>query len=98
MINGLGLKSLESILHVATKPATPTQSESFASFFSDALAQTEQLQKTANEKTQAFLKGESTDLHNVAMAVQAAELHFEFVQQIRNKMVQAYQEVMRTQL
>jgi flagellar hook-basal body complex protein FliE len=45
-----------------------------------------------------FISGESTDLHNVALASQKAALDFEMFLQVRNKVVQAYQEVMRLQL
>ena len=35
------------------------------------------------------------DIHNVALASQRAELSMELFQQVRNKFVQAYQEIMK---
>jgi flagellar hook-basal body complex protein FliE len=47
---------------------------------------------------EGFLAGDRQDLHSVAMAAQRASLEFEMLLQVRNKVVQAYQEVMRMQL
>ena len=45
-----------------------------------------------------FISGEVQDLHSVALATQRASLEFETFLQVRNKVVNAYQEVMRMQL
>jgi flagellar hook-basal body complex protein FliE len=97
MISGISsLQPLASLEQLSS--ATNKQSKQFGQFFSDALAQAEHSHLNAAQKTEGFLKGENLDLHNVAIAVQTAEMQFQFVQQVRNKMVSAYQEVMRTQL
>ena len=59
------------------------------------------LQSTQNDASQAvqsFLTGETEDLHSTALATQRAELSFELGLQVRNKVVQAYQEIMRMQM
>ena len=45
-----------------------------------------------------FLLGENEELHKVAAATQQAELSFDLFLQVKNKVVQAYQEIMRMQL
>ncbi len=45
-----------------------------------------------------FLSGEGEELHHVAISAQAAEMSFDLFMQVRNKVVQAYQEVMRMQI
>ncbi len=55
-------------------------------------------QLNANESVQKFLSGDSEELHSTALAVQRAELEFDLFLQVRNKVVQAYQEIMRMQL
>ena len=52
----------------------------------------------ATRMTESFLNGDRQDLHSVALASQKASLEFEMLLQVRNKIVQAYQEVMRMQL
>jgi flagellar hook-basal body complex protein FliE len=45
-----------------------------------------------------FVSGDTQDLHTVALAAQKAGLELDMFLQVRNKLVQAYQEVMRMQL
>ena len=70
----------------------------FASHLRTAVNNVESAGAEAEHLTNQFLNGESVDLHNVALAGQKASLDFEMLLQVRNKVVQAYQEVMRIQL
>ena len=45
-----------------------------------------------------FLSGEGEDLHTTILATQQAELSFDLFLQMRNKVVSAYQEIMRMQM
>ena len=71
---------------------------SFGSAFQDAIARVEHQRVEARASLDRFLSGEGEELHQVAIATQKAELSFEMFQQVRNKVVQAYQEVMRMQV
>ena len=44
------------------------------------------------------MTGESQDLHTTVIAMQKADLSFQMMMQVRNKIVQAYQEIMRMQM
>lgn len=66
--------------------------------FQGALRSVEGTRETADKKIDRFLSGEGEELHRVIMAAQQAELSFELFQQVRNKVVEAYQEIMRMQL
>jgi len=44
------------------------------------------------------MSGEGDDLHSTILASQRAELEFQMFMQVRNKVVSAYQEVMKMQL
>jgi flagellar hook-basal body complex protein FliE len=70
----------------------------FQQFLASALDQTVKLQSQAGEATQQFLTGEADDLHKVMIAQEKAGLAFQLTLQVRNKMVEAYQEVMRMQI
>jgi len=71
---------------------------SFQSVFADAIGNVQQAQKTADASVDRFLSGENEEIHHVALATQQSELAFEMFLQVRNKVVQAYQEVMRMQM
>jgi flagellar hook-basal body complex protein FliE len=58
----------------------------------------EKSSKNAADTIQQFLSGESEELHNTVIATQKAELQFEMFLQVRNKVVSAYQEIMKMQV
>ena len=59
--------------------------------------QAEQLQGTADTKVAALLEGNGIDVHNAMIAVEKADLSFQLMMQVRNKIVAAYQEISRMQ-
>ncbi len=56
------------------------------------------LQKDASGAVEKFLTGENEELHTTVLAAQKAELAFDLGLQVRNKVVAAYQEIMRMQM
>ena len=70
----------------------------FRSVLEGAIDQVELSRSNANQSVQSFLSGEGDDLHSTVLAVQRADLEFEMLMQVRNKVVSAYQEVMRMQM
>lgn len=98
-------KALEMVRHVeALRPDTTNAARpadgagGFQQIFQQAIHQVQASQANAAQQTQAFLNGESKDLHEVALSVQKAGLQFEMMLELRNKAVSAYQEVMRMQI
>lgn len=81
--------------------ATPADTEGGAAFhsaFTDAIAKVETFQNNAAASVNRFLSGEGEELHQVALATKQAELTFDLFMQVRNKVVAAYDEVMRMQV
>ncbi|MCL5744594.1 MAG: flagellar hook-basal body complex protein FliE [Acidobacteria bacterium] len=70
----------------------------FQSVLEKTLGGVEQARNEANTAVEKFLTGESEELHTTVMATEQAELSFELFLQTRNKVVQAYQEIMRMQM
>jgi len=56
------------------------------------------LNNSASESVQKFLRGDNEDLHTTILATQKAELAFQLGLQVRNKVVDAYQEIMKMQM
>jgi flagellar hook-basal body complex protein FliE len=82
-------------------PAVGRESRSggeFADIFRDATQAVGALRQDASTRVDQFLSGEGEDLHKTVLATQRAELALELFLQVRNKVVQAYQEVMRMQI
>ena len=70
----------------------------FQAVLQGAIQRVEQFQSQAAQSVERFLSGEGEELHTTALAAQRAELAFEMFLQARNKVVQAYQEIMRMQM
>jgi len=79
-------------------PAPAGQGGAFGEIFAEAVGRVENFRANAEQSVERFLTGEQEEIHSVAMATQRAELAFELFLQVKNKAVQAYQEVMRMQL
>ncbi len=58
----------------------------------------EKSQAQAHQAVDNFLTGGNQELHSVALATQRSSLEFELFLQVRNKVVAAYQEIMRMQV
>ena len=70
----------------------------FGEVLKDAISTVNELQKQSSQEIQKLMTGESQDLHTTLIAVQKADLSFQMMMQVRNKIVQAYQEIMRMQV
>ena len=71
---------------------------SFQSVLSQAIGRVEQFQQNSENAIGKYLSGEDVEVHKVALATQDAETAFDLFLQVRNKVISAYQEVMRMQM
>ena len=72
--------------------------DSFGSILKDAVTQLDALQKQADSNVARLAMGEPVDLHDVTIGLEQASLGFQLVTQVRNKLVEAYQEIARMQV
>jgi flagellar hook-basal body complex protein FliE len=87
--------TLPQLTH-ATSPAG--QPGDFQQMLTGAIGQVESLNNNAADSVQKFLRGDSDELHSTILATQKAELAFQLGLQVRNKVVDAYQEIMKMQM
>jgi len=88
-----------SIATEAIRPAGAAKAGGgFGDIFASAVQTVEAAGQNAAATTERFLAGEGEELHTTIMATQKAELSFELFMQARNKVVSAYQEIMRMQM
>ncbi len=72
--------------------------DDFAGTLSNAIDRVDGMQKTANDQIEAFVSGENENLHEVMIAMNEAELSFQLMTEVRNKVLETYQELMRMQV
>ena len=100
-INGVRPPEIPQSQLSLTRPAGAEaggEAVSFKSLLADALTQVNQLQQNADVATVKVAAGENIALDEVMLAVQKAELALQMTTQVRNKLVEAYQEVARMQI
>ncbi len=79
-------------------PAAPAGGGEFKNVLHAAIQQVESSRATANNAVQSYLSGENQELHSTILATQTADLQFDMFLQVRNKVVGAYQEIMKMQV
>lgn len=75
-------------------PPPETQGPSFTEKLKEGVAAVDDSVKATEELPVRVVKGE-LDFHEVAAQMKESELSFEFAMQVRNKLIDAYREVMR---
>jgi flagellar hook-basal body complex protein FliE len=70
----------------------------FRTLLEGAVRSVEDARGNATASVERLLSGQAEELHQTVLATQRAEISFELFLQVRNKVVQAYQEVMRMQM
>lgn len=80
-------------------PQATEGKESFGEMFTRAIGEVDQLQKEADGKVGDVLTGKNgVQPHEAMMALEKADLAFQLMNQVRAKIVRAYEDVMRTQV
>ncbi|MDD3853448.1 MAG: flagellar hook-basal body complex protein FliE [Syntrophomonadaceae bacterium] len=93
-ILGLGLDS-KLLSSKSQESNSPTN---FLDYLSDALREVDKYQKEAEINAQKLALGDQDYLHNTVIAYEKANLALQFTVEIRNRLVEAYQEIMRIQM
>ncbi len=77
---------------------TASDNTSFGNILSDAINITNQNEQEDVAQTVGMLSGDVNDLHTAMLAMEKADISLQFTMQIRNKILDAYNEVMRMQV
>jgi flagellar hook-basal body complex protein FliE len=96
----LPITSIRSPVPIPLTPVSPSQPSGagFGSALADAIGRVDQFQQNSQSTIGKFLAGEDEEVHKVALATEQAAMSFDLFLQVRNKVVSAYQEVMRMQM
>ncbi len=95
-----GLSSISSLGDRLTSPARETSSTGgFGDVLKGAIEQVDQLHLSADQKVGSMLQGSSGagDVSGVMVAVEKADVAFQLMMQVRNKIVNAYQDIEKMQ-
>src|SRR5258706_4201885 len=90
------LRILPAEIQNAPESATPSGG-GFADTLRGAMSEMGELSSQADSKVAGVLTGNGVDVHSALIAVEKADLSFQLMMQVRNKIVSAYQEISRMQ-
>jgi flagellar hook-basal body complex protein FliE len=95
---GSDLASVAQDVSSAASPEAPQHGKSFGGFLGEALGKLAEADQQASQQAQLLATGRAQDVSSVVMAVERAGLAFQLATQVRNRAVEAYQDLMRTQV
>jgi flagellar hook-basal body complex protein FliE len=76
----------------------PVEGPSFADTLKESIAEINNLQLQADENMADLATGKNANVQETILAVEKADISFKLMMEVRNKIISAYQEVMRTQV
>jgi flagellar hook-basal body complex protein FliE len=83
----------------AKRPEPEMQSaDSFGGVLQSAVGEVERLQQAAEHSVQNFSTGGHQDLHGTMIALEKADVAFQLLTHVRNKVIEAYETIMRMQV
>ncbi len=72
--------------------------ESFLSVLNESIQEVNGIQKVADQSIQDLVTGKGQDLHQTMIALEKASISFQLMMSVRNKIVNAYEEISRMQV
>lgn len=98
-IAAIELTQASTPIQTAWQPAKAKQADTqFATWLTQEMQQLNQQINGAEQQLRQLAVGEAKSIHQVMMSLEKAKLEFQFALQVRNKIVEAYQDIMRTQI
>ena len=97
-IQSIGTNSILNNLNISNTTEEKTNGTSFSNVLSDAISKVNDSEVNANNKIESLIKGEDVEMHDVMIAMQESVLSLQALIEVRNKTVEAYQEISKLQL
>lgn len=97
-IQSIGTNSILNNLNISNTTEEKTNGTSFSNVLSDAISKVNDSEVNANNKIESLIKGEDMEMHEVMLAMQESVLSLQALIEVRNKTVEAYQEISKLQL
>lgn len=81
-----------------TQPTAASQTSSFSNVIDNAVQEVDGKMKAAESDQAKVMTGETNNLHQAMISMQEASVAFSLMVEVRNKLVDSYQELMRMQV
>jgi flagellar hook-basal body complex protein FliE len=92
-----GLSAVTSLFGPVSSTGSGPAESGFSGVLKNALAQVNGMQNDATQQVNTLMSGGSADLGHVMISVEKADVAFQLMMQVRNKIVSAYQDIEKMQ-
>ncbi len=97
-ISGLPIQYRDILNNIKNEQADKkTDDISFKSVINKFITDVDKMQKDSDQAIKDYATGEVTDIHQVMIAVEEANISFQLMMEVRNKLLESYREIMRMQ-
>ena len=79
-------------------PVQPAGADSFSSMLGKMVTDINSQQNYANQSVTALQSGQNVPLHQAVIAMEEANVSFQLMVEVRNRLLESYQEIMRMQI
>ena len=94
-----GIAPIPDVAQIGSPGSSGTAGSSgFVDSLKSAIGKVNDTQLEAGRAVDALMTGETQDIHRTMVALQQADVSFQLMMQIRNKLVAAYEEIQRMQV
>ena len=91
----IGLDPLKTFADKLATQVRGKEDESFQNVLKDFMGEVNDLQLNVDKKIDMFASGEIKNVHDVMIAVEEADIAFQLMMEIRNKLMKAFDEVIK---
>ena len=96
------ISSMKTAMKGIESPFKPSvggdQSEDFGKLLMDVMKETNRVQNESQDLQNAYMTGQPVEVHDLMIAMEKASTSMQLTLQVRNKLLEAYSEIMRTQI
>jgi len=97
-IERLPAKTDEVAIPSTIPSTTPADNNSFSSMLGKMVSEVNAQQVNANQQVNALQSGANVPLHQAVISMEEASVSFQLMVEVRNRLLESYQEIMRMQM
>ena len=83
---------------IPSEKASDGGDTSFSDIMKNSINELDSYQSKSDKSIESFIKGEETEIHNVMLAMEEAKMSMQFAIEVRNRLLEVYQEFNKIQI
>lgn len=93
-----GGRTVESPMAPEIPGQAPEGSRSFTNYLAESIDKANEIQMQADTAAKELIAGRNKNIHETMLMLEKADMSFRLMMQVRNKVIDAYREIMRMQV